>query len=192
MEVALRIPDEDGALSSGPTQVLLEVPARPRKTADGALWWPTEPEGRAIGAALLQPLPKLELPPRGRANPCSKACARRTSTSAANGSGPVTSWESCSSTSSLGARCGLTAGWPAGERRSTGKVCVPGLCAEVSGLSSQSVAARPAHWAANAHYIFVRSAVGVSCGSGLPPRKGARALPTAHRQGVRAEAEGHS
>ena len=64
-------------------------PARPRKTADGALW-PTEPEGRAIeGAALLLPLPKLELPLRGRANPCSKVCARRTSTSAANGSGPV-------------------------------------------------------------------------------------------------------
>jgi len=46
---------------------------------------------------------------------------------------------------------------------------------QVSGLSSQSVAARPAHWAANAHYIFVCSAVGVSFGSGLPPppvRKG--------------------
>ena len=50
---------------------------------------------------------------------------------------------------------------------------------QVSGLSSQSVAARPADWAANAHYIFVCSAVGVSFGSGLPPRLSVRDLSAA-------------
>jgi hypothetical protein len=134
MEVALRTFDEDGALRPGPTDergsmlLAVRVPqdhVEPRTERCGGQ---PEPEGRAIGAALLQPRSRCTGGPiRAQRFALGERAPRR-----------QTLWESCSSPPPMEPGVVLQPVGLPGKRRSTGKVCVPGLCAGERALLSVS------------------------------------------------------